>query len=61
MAKPDDPGSAAPGQQQAFVVTHPTDPSSPKTVTNEQWREDQMEAAGWVKESKVGKPEVNPL
>jgi hypothetical protein len=45
MAKPDAP----PGQQKTFTVTHPTDPTSPKEVTQEQWREDQMGKAGWTK------------
>ena len=45
MAKPDAP----PGQQKTYVVTHPTDPTSPKEVTQEQWREDKMGQAGWVK------------
>jgi hypothetical protein len=45
MAKPEGP----PGQQKTFTVTHPTDPSSPKTVTQEQWKEDKMGQAGWTK------------
>ena len=48
MAKPEEPGAGAPGQQ-PFVVTHPHDPSSPKTVTQEQWVNDKMGEAGWVK------------
>jgi hypothetical protein len=60
MARPDDPGSQAPGQQKTYVVTHPTDPSSPKTVTQQQWREDKMAKAGWVKPADVPDSELPP-
>lgn len=40
-----------PGQAKTFVVTHPTDPSSPRTVTQEQWKEEKLGQAGWSKAS----------
>jgi hypothetical protein len=45
MAKPDEP----PGQEKVFTVTHPTDPSSPKQVTNAEWHEGKYGQAGWTK------------
>ena len=49
MAKPTDPGSSAPGQQKTYVITHPTDPTSPRTVTQEEWREEKLGQKGWSK------------
>jgi hypothetical protein len=46
MAKPE---GGPPGQQKTHTVTHPTDPSSPKEVTQAQWKQDKMGQAGWVK------------
>lgn len=40
---------SAPGQQKTFVVTHPTDPRSPMTVTQAQWREQKLGQQGWSK------------
>jgi len=46
MAKQDTP----PGLSKEFVVTHPTDPTSPRTVTQQQWKDEKLGQAGWVKE-----------
>ena len=35
MAKPED----APGQQKVVTIVHPTEPDSPKQVTQEEWRD----------------------
>lgn len=55
MAKPENP----PGQEKVFTVTHPTDPSSPKQVTNQQWHDDKMGQAGWTKVD-PNEPYVDP-
>lgn len=59
MAKPDDPGTgAAPGQaNQKFTITHPTDPSSPRVVTQQEWTDEQLASQGWKKSDQ---PYVDP-
>jgi hypothetical protein len=61
MAKPSEPGAgagSAPGQQyQKFTITHPTDPSSPRVVTQQEWTDEQLAAAGWKKSDE---PYVEP-
>jgi hypothetical protein len=46
MAKPEE---GAPGQQKIFTVVHPTEPDSPKQVTQAEWSEQKLGQAGWTK------------
>jgi len=54
VPKPNTP----PGLSKEFVVTHPTDPTSPRTVTQQQWKDEKLGQAGWVKEEVPEEPEV---
>ena len=50
MAKPNEPGAgagSAPGREyNKFTITHPTDPSSPRVVTQQEWTDEQLAIAG---------------
>ena len=62
MAKPEDnPQNEPAGQSKQFTITHPTDPSSPKQCTNEEWHEQKLGQAGWVKGEPISdEPVVTP-
>jgi hypothetical protein len=53
MAKPDEPGKPEKAEK-TFTVVHPTEPDSPKQVTQEEWAHEQMASKGWKK----AEPEV---
>ena len=58
MAKDDTPK----GQEKQFIATHPTDPTSPRQVTNQEWSDEKLGQKGWTKGEPVSdEPVVNPL